>query len=119
MTEAYYVLRDDAKRRGYLADVLGPDRQQKLRFTETSEVETKAAARKEQVEQIGKHPKGRQFYQTGMNDFEAQRWAGAERNFKMALTFEPSNQRYKDKLAEVQQKLHQEAKKSGDPFRIR
>jgi DnaJ-class molecular chaperone len=119
ITEAYYVLRDDQKRRGYLADILGPDRQQKFRFTETSEAETKAAVRRELEEQTGKHPKGRQFFQSGMNDFGTQRWAAAERNLKMALTFEPSNQLYKDKLAEAQQKLHEEAKKSGDPFRIR
>lgn len=119
ITEAYYVLRDDVKRKGYLSDISGPDREQKLRFTEASEVETKAAIKKEQEEQIGTHPKGRQFFQSGMGDFEAQRWAAAERNFKTALTFEPSNARYKEKLAETQQKLHEEEKKSGGTFKIK
>ncbi len=119
ITEAYYVLRDDLKRKGYLTDISGPDRAHKLRFTEASEVETKAAIKKEQEEQIGTHPKGRQFFQTGMSDFEAHRWAAAERNFKMALTFEPTNPRYKDKLAETQQKLHEEFKKTGESFRIK
>jgi DnaJ-class molecular chaperone len=119
ITEAYYVLRDDAKRKGYLTDIGGPDRAQKLRFTEASEVETKAAIRKEHEEQIGTHPKGRQFFQTGMADFDAQRWAAAERNFKMALTFEPANPRYKEKLAEAQQKVYDESKKAGEPFKIK
>lgn len=119
ITEAYYVLRDDVKRKGYLSDISGPDRAAKLRFTEASEVETKAAIRKEHEEQIGTHPKGRQFFQTGMADFEAKRWAAAERNFKTALTFEPANPRYKEKHAEAQQKAYQESKKSGDPFKIK
>ena len=102
ITEAYYVLRDDSKRKKYLADVTGADRKAKLRFTEAAETETKLEQKKAQEEQIGTHPKGRQFFQTGMQDFEAQRWAGAERNFKMALTYEPQNARYKEKLTEVQ-----------------
>ncbi|MGZ3460571.1 MAG: DnaJ domain-containing protein, partial [Archangium sp.] len=44
VTEAYYVLRDDAKRRQYTADVTGPERAQKLRFTESSEAETRPEA---------------------------------------------------------------------------
>ncbi len=119
ITEAYYILRDDGKRKAYLTDISGPERVQRLRFTEASELETKAAIRKEHDEQIGTHPKGRQFFQTGITDFEAQRWAAAERNFKMALTFEPANPRYKEKLEEARQNLYQESKKAGDPFKIR
>ncbi len=33
VTEAYYVLRDDVRRPKYLADVTGPERATKLRFT--------------------------------------------------------------------------------------
>jgi len=119
ITEAYYVLRDDVKRKTYLSDISGPERARKLRFTEAAELETKAAVRKEQEEQIGTHPKGRQFFQAGMADFDAQKWAAAERNFKMALTFEPANARYKEKLAKAQERNYQESKKAGDPFKIR
>lgn len=119
VTEAYYVLRDDTKRKKYLADVTGSERAQKLRFTEASEAETKAAVKKEQEEQIGTHPKGRQFYQLGAGDLEAGRWASAERNLKMALTYEPSNPRYKEKLAEAQRKLNDEAKGKGESFKIK
>jgi curved DNA-binding protein CbpA len=101
VTEAYYVLRDDPKKKKYLADISGPERKTKLRFTDASEAESKAATKKEQEEQIGTHPKGRQFYLTGVQDAEGQRWAAAERNIRMALMFEKDNVRYKEKLAEV------------------
>ncbi|HSP80210.1 MAG TPA: DnaJ domain-containing protein [Myxococcaceae bacterium] len=119
VTEAYYVLRDDTKRRLYLADVTGPERAHKLRFTEASEAETRAAAKRQHEEQIGLHPKGRQFYQTGVADADAGRWAAAERNLKMALTYEPSNARYKEKLAEVQKVINDESRNKGDAFKIR
>ncbi|WP_235216992.1 J domain-containing protein [Archangium violaceum] len=119
VTEAYYVLRDDAKRRQYTANISGPERAQKLRFTESSEAETRAASKRQVEEQIGVHPKGRQFYQTGAADADAGRWASAERNLKMALTYEPANTRYKEKLAEVQKVLLEESRKQGDAFKIR
>ncbi|WNG38426.1 DnaJ domain-containing protein [Archangium violaceum] len=119
VTEAYYVLRDDAKRRQYTANISGPERAQKLRFTESSEAETRAASKRQVEEQIGTHPKGRQFYQTGAADADAGRWSSAERNLKMALTYEPANTRYKEKLAEVQKVLLEEARKQGDAFKIR
>ncbi len=119
ITEAYAVLRDDQKRRKYVSDITGPERAAKLRFTEASEVETKQQAKKEAEEQIGTHPKGRAFFQTGMQDFEAGRWSAAERNFKMALTYEPSNARYKEKLTQAQDKVHQETRTSGGSFKIR
>jgi DnaJ-class molecular chaperone len=119
VTEAYYVLRDDVKRKKYVADITGPERAQKLRFTEASEAETKAAVKKEQEEQIGTHPKGRQFYQLGAADLEAGRWSSAERNLKMAMTYEPSNAKYKEKLVEAQKKLNEESKAKGESFKIK
>ncbi len=119
VTEAYYVLRDDAKRKRYLVEINGPERAAKLRFTEASETESKQAVKKEQEEQIGTHPKGRQFFQTGMQDLEAERWSSAERNIKMALTYEPQNPRYREKLALVQQRLHEQFKKGSEQFKIK
>ncbi|HYV44063.1 MAG TPA: J domain-containing protein [Myxococcaceae bacterium] len=119
LTEAYYVLRDDNKRKRYAQDIASPERNAKLRFTEAAETETKQQVKKEQEEQIGVHPKGRQFYATAIKDLDGGNFASAERNFKMALTFEPSNARYKEKLVEAQQKLHDEQKKQGHSFKIR
>jgi DnaJ-domain-containing protein 1 len=119
ITEAYYVLRDDKKRQRYSAEVTGPERAAKLRYTEASEVEAKAAVKKEAEEQIGTHPKGREFYKTAMKDWDAERWGAAERNFKMALTYEPANAKYKEMLKKANEKTHDEFKKKGDQFKIR
>jgi DnaJ-domain-containing protein 1 len=118
VTEAYFVLRDDARRRKYLADISGPERLQKLRFDELAEAETKAAVKKEVAEQIGTHPKGRQFFQVGVADLEAGRLVAAERNIKLALTYEPTNPLYLQKLEETRTKAHEEYKRSGRGFRI-
>jgi DnaJ-class molecular chaperone len=120
ITEAYAILRDDLKRPRYVADVTGPARAQKLRFTEQSEAEARHHKKKEAQEQIGLSPKGRQFYQTGVADLEAGRWSGAERNLKMALAFEPQNARYKEKLKDAQDKLLEESRKGGgSQFKIK
>ena len=118
VTEAYFVLRDDTRRRKYLSDITGPDRLQKLRFDESAEAEAKAAVKKEVAEQIGTHPKGRQFFQTGVADLEAGRLAAAERNIKLALTYEPTNPLYLAKLEEARAKSYEEYTRLGKGFRI-
>jgi DnaJ-class molecular chaperone len=119
MTEAYYVLRDDAKRQKYLADVESEERSKRLRFSEVAEAETKQAVKKQNEEQIGVTPKGRQFFTTAMAEMDAQRWSAAERSLKMALTYEPTNPRYKEKLMEAQQRIYQETKQRGETFKIK
>jgi DnaJ-class molecular chaperone len=97
INEAYVCLRDDVKRAKYLADVNGLDRQKKLRFVEASEQEMK----KDKEQEIGSTPQGRKFYMAGLQDMAGQRFAAAERNFKMALTYEPNNANYKAKRDEA------------------
>ena len=53
-----------------------------------------------------------------MADLEAGRLSAAERNIKLALTYEPTNPLYKQKLEEAQAKLYEEYKRSGKGFRI-
>jgi hypothetical protein len=118
VTEAYYVLRDDVRRRKYLADVTGPDRARKLRFDELSEQETKAQVKQQAAEQIGLNPKARQLFQTAMADLERGNLAAAERGLKMALTYEKDNALYKEKLTLVQEKLHEEFRREGKQFKI-
>jgi len=117
VTEAYFVLRDDTRRRKYLADVTGPERATKLRFDEVSEKETQAATKKQAEEQIGTHPKGRQLYAAGLAEADREQYSAAERTLKMALTYEPQNALYKEKLAEVQAKLFEASR--GDVFKIK
>jgi DnaJ-class molecular chaperone len=97
INEAYVCLREDVKRTKYLADILGPERQKKLRFVEASEQEMK----KEKEQEVGATPQGRKFYMAGLADMAAQRFAAAERNFKMALTYEPNNANFKSKRDEA------------------
>jgi hypothetical protein len=116
VTEAYYVLRDDVRRPKYLADVTGPDRARKLRFDELAEQQTKAAVKQQAAEQIGLHPKARQLFQTAMTDIDQGNLAAAERGLKMALTYEPQNALYKEKLALVQGQLYEASR--GKQFKI-
>lgn len=119
ITEAYYVLKDDQKRKKYLADLASADRTNKLRYTEASEAEVKAEARKVVEEEFGTNPKSRPFFKSGLADYEKQNWESALRNFKMGLTYEPGNARFKEKLTEVQNKLEEERRKKGPSFMIK
>jgi len=114
INEAYTVLRDDAKRKKYVADLAGPDREKKLRFTEADEAQVKEGQKKKIEEQFGQTPNGRKFYAAALVDIEAQRWDGAERNLKMALMYEPQNAKFKEQLANVDKQ-----KPKVDQFKIR
>lgn len=102
VNEAYTVLRDDRKRAKYLADVTGPEREQKLRFTELDEAQVKEAQKKKIEEQFGQTANGRKFYTAALKDIEAGRWDAAERALKSALMYEADNQKFKEQLAFVQ-----------------
>ncbi len=114
VNEAYTVLRDDAKRRKYVADITGPDRLKKLRFTEAAEAEVKETQKKKIEEQFGQTPNGRKFYAAALADLQAQRWDGAERNLKMALMYEPQNAKFKEQLEVVEK-----SRPKVDQFKIR
>ncbi len=119
ITEAYYVLRDDGKRKKYQADLAGPEGANKLRFTEESEAEHKAEAKKAVVDELGTNPKSRQFFKSALADIDRQDWPAAERNLKTGLTYEPGNQKFREKLAEVQKRADDHRRTSGDAFRIK
>jgi DnaJ-domain-containing protein 1 len=119
LTEAYFVLRDDAKRKKYLADVTGPDRANKLRYTEATEAELKAEARKAAEEEYGNHPKARPLFKAALADIANQNWAQAERNLKSGLMYDPGNARFKEQLAEVQKKVEEQRKASSSGYMIK
>lgn len=119
ITEAYYVLRDDTKRKKYVADIVGAERTAKLRYTEATESELKAEARKSVDEEFGNHPKSRPFFKSALADIDKQNWASAERNLKMGLTYDRDNARFKEKLVEVQAKLEEHRRSSGEAFKIK
>ncbi|MCA2979139.1 MAG: DnaJ domain-containing protein [Myxococcaceae bacterium] len=119
ITEAYYVLRDDAKRKKYLVDISGPERATRLRYTEATEAELKAEAKKVVEEEFGTTPKGRQFFKAALQEIERQQWQAAERSLKSAIMYESGNAKFKEKLAQVQARLEEQRKTGGDSFRIK
>jgi len=102
VNEAYTVLRDDRKRLKYLADVTGPDREQKLRFTEADEAQVKEEQKRKIEEQFGQTPNGRKFYAAALQEIQGGRWEAAERALKSAIMYEPGNAKFKEQLALVQ-----------------
>ena len=102
INEAYFVLRDDAKRAQYLADITGPLRARKLRWSEESEAQKQAAKRRNTLERMGTTPRGRECYQLALREIEAGRWAEAARQIKMAILYEPKNELFREKLREVE-----------------
>jgi DnaJ-class molecular chaperone len=117
INEAYTVLRDDKKRVRYQADVSGPERPRKLRFTEVEESAVQADQKRKQEEQFGQTPNGRKFYAAALLEINAQRWEAAERALKGALMYEAGNARFKEQLAVVQAEL-EKSRPKGD-YRIK
>ncbi len=117
INEAYTVLRDDKKRLKYLADVTGPDRAKKLRFTEADEAQVKGEAKRKVEEQFGQTPNGRKFFQAAMQEMAAKRWDKAETALKSAMMYEPANAKFKEQLALVQSEL-EKTRPKGD-YRIK
>ncbi len=105
VTESYYVLRDDTKRKKYLADLASAERSTKLRYTDATESELKAEARKTVEEEFGTNPKARPFFKTAVAEFEKGNLQGSQSALKMGLTYEPGNARFKQMLVDVQKKI--------------
>jgi curved DNA-binding protein CbpA len=114
VNEAYTVLRDDTRRLRYLADVTGPDRPRKLRFTEAEEAQVKEEQKRKLEEQFGTTPNGRKFYAAALLDLQAERWDAAERALKSALMYEPGNAKFKEQLLVVEK-----SRPKSDAFKIR
>jgi len=117
INEAYTVLRDDQKRVRYQADVSGPDRLKKLRFTEVEESAVQADQKRKLEEQLGQTPNGRKFYAAALVEINAQRWEAAERALKGALMYEAGNTRFQEQLALVRTEL-EKTRPKGD-YRIK
>lgn len=98
LTEAYCVLRDPRRRKAY-------DRHlEKGGGARLQLSEAKAAHAKAEVEaRQGKTPQGRQYFSKATSDIQAGRYAAAINNLQMALTFEPGNSLFTEKLAAVRE----------------
>jgi len=93
VTEAYSVLRDPRRRAAYdrrLAQGTG------LRIQLG---EAQADAERSEAQQRGRTPQGRQYYARAEADLQRGDRAAAARNLQTALTFEPDNPLFREKLA--------------------
>ena len=94
--EAYQVLRDGRRRKSYdtrLAAGTGGRIQL---------AEAEAQAEREALDHhTGRTPNGRRFFNLARGEIDRGELSGAQRNLRMALTFEPDNAYFKKKLEEV------------------
>lgn len=93
VTEAYNTLRDGPKRKLYTTSINGPERVQKLRFTEASEAEQKQQERQEK--EVCQTPKAKALYLQATTKMAAGNWEGAFKDLQTAVMFEPANERLK------------------------
>jgi DnaJ-class molecular chaperone len=100
VTEAYSVLRDSRRRKVYDLRLREGEGEVRMPLVEAqSEAERQAS-----VERGGRTPNGRRYFALATANLQCKDWAAAERNLRMALTFEPDNGLFREKLAEVQTK---------------
>lgn len=94
--EAYQVLRDGRRRNSYDAQLAaGAGGRIQL-------AEAEAQADREALEHhMGHTPNGRRFFNLARGEIDRGELSSAQRNLRMALTFEPGNAYFKKKLEEV------------------
>jgi DnaJ-class molecular chaperone len=96
VTEAYTVLRDAKRRQAYDARREQADGATRMQLAEAVEADKKALQ-----DRLGTTPNGRRFFARAHGDIDRGDLAAASRNLQMALTFEPSNRFFREKLDEI------------------
>jgi DnaJ-class molecular chaperone len=100
ITEAYAVLRDPRRRQAY-DRTIEAGKQVRVRLADA----TADADRRSAAERGGTTPQGRQFFKLAESEIARGNWAAAARNLQTALTFEPTNALFKERLAQAKQAL--------------
>jgi DnaJ-class molecular chaperone len=102
VTEAYSVLRDPRRRKLYDERLAkGASAGARMQLVEG----TVEAGRRAAEERGGKTPNGKRYFTLSQNDLAKGDLSAAARNLQMACTFEPGNELFKQKLAELKAKL--------------
>jgi DnaJ-class molecular chaperone len=105
ITEAYCVLRNPRSRTAYDAQRSQEGSGIRMQLADAKASHVKNDNEKRQ----GKTPQGRQFYQKAAAAIERKDNAAVISNLQMALTFEPDNSLFKDRLAEAKAEAKAEA----------
>ena len=95
----FCVLRDPRRRQAY------DERLESGEGVRIQIAEATAAAERKAIEDEGRTPQGRQFFKVALSDLQRKDWTAASRNLQTALTFEPENETFKERLALVREKL--------------
>jgi DnaJ-class molecular chaperone len=97
VTEAYSVLRDPRRRQAYDGQLDKDNRAVRMQLAEAnSQAEKKAAE-----DHLGTTPNGRRFFALVRADIDRNDLDSAIRNLQMAITYEPANQFFQQKLKEL------------------
>jgi len=97
VTEAYSVLRDPGRRKLYDEALRRGDGVRRLQLVQSSA----AASQRSRDEREGRTPQGRRFFAQATADIGRGDVASATRNLQMAITYEPANALFRNKLDEL------------------
>jgi len=96
--EAYQVLRDGRRRRAYDEQLASENASRRMQLVEARARATQQAL----ADHMGNTANGRRFFNLARADIDRVDLPSASRNLKMALTFEPRNDYFREKLREVE-----------------
>ncbi len=106
--EAYKVLSDQDKRATYTKAISGDDGQKYIRYNPKLYARL---AKADKPEDEGQTPMGKKYYQMAQTGIRNKDYKSAKINLQLAIKMEPSNQTFKERLAEVDELLKMRSKK--------